>query len=81
MTTPTETAAHIAELLHLTRSTNWTSDSALELSAATLNQPAHVLALALLEFSSGLLRASKSVLEIQLDCANSQKAAEEGRLQ
>lgn len=81
MNTTNETAAHIAELLHLTRSTSWTSDSALELSAAMRDQPPYVLAMALLEFSNGLLRASRQVVALEIDCANGQIARDEGRLQ
>lgn len=81
MNTPTESAAHIAELLHLTRSTNWTSDSALQLSAAMRDQPPEVLAMALLQFSNGLLRASRQVVALEIDCANGQIARDEGRLQ
>lgn len=76
-----EPAARIAELLHKTRSTNWTSDSALELSAAMRYQPPEVLAMALLEFSNGLLRSSRQVVALQIDCANGQIERDAGRLQ
>lgn len=81
MTTTNKTAAHIAELLHLTRSTSWTSDSALELSAAMRDQSAETLAMALITYTTGLLRASRGVVELQLGCQQSQAARDEGLLQ
>lgn len=75
------TASHIAGLLHETRSTSWSTDRTLELSAAMRDQPAEVLAMALITYMSDLLRASRQVVGLQIDCAKSQKAAEEGRLQ
>jgi hypothetical protein len=76
-----EYSARIVELLHQARSTSWTSDSALQLSAAMRGQPAEVLAMALLEFSNGMLRASRQVVALEIDCANGQIARDEGRLQ
>lgn len=61
--------ARIAELLHQTRSASWTSDHCLELSGAMKGQPAEILALALLEFSQGMLRAARQVVTIQRDAA------------
>lgn len=69
MNTPNQAASHIAELLHRSRSASWTSDCTLELSAAMRNQPAEILALALLQFSQSMLRAAKQVVTIQLDAA------------
>jgi hypothetical protein len=77
----TEKASRITELLHQTRSTHWTSDSALQLSAAMRGQPPEVLAMALLQFSNGLLRASRQVVALQIDCEQGQIARDEGRLQ
>lgn len=67
--TPNQNASHIAALLHQTRSASWTSDRTLELSAAMKGQSAEVLAMALLEFSQGLLRASHGVVSIQINAA------------
>jgi hypothetical protein len=75
------TVAHIAELLHQTRSTTWCTDRALELSAAMRNQPSEVLAMALISYSAGLLGASRQVVALQLDCAKSQAARDAGELQ
>lgn len=77
----TNQAERIATLLHMTRAPSWTSDRTLELSAAMKGQPPEVLAMALLQFSQGLLRASRQVVALQLDCANGQAARDEGRLQ
>lgn len=79
--TTTETAAKIAALLHESRGTHWNSDTALQLSAAMRGQPPEVLAMALLEFSNGLLRASRNVVSLEIDCANSQAARDAGGLQ
>lgn len=79
--TTTETAANIAALLHESRGTHWNLDTALQLSAAMRGQPPEVLAMALLEFSNGLLRASRQVVALEIDCANGQMARDEGRLQ
>lgn len=77
----TTAAERIAALLHMTRTASWTSDNTLELSAAMKGQPPDVLAMALLQFSQGLLRASRQVVALQIDCANGQAARDEGRLQ
>lgn len=77
----TETAAQIAAMLHQTRSTTWSADRALELSAAIREQPAEVLAMALITYSTGLLGASRQIVALQIDCANGQIARDEGRLQ
>lgn len=79
--TTTETAAHIAALLHQTRSTTWSTDRALELSAAIRDQPAEVLAMALITYSTGLLGASRQVVELQIGCQQSQAARGAGELQ
>ncbi len=79
--TPTETAANIAAILHETRSASWSTDRALELSAATINQPPEVLAMALVTYTHALLRASKAVLSMQVDCEKSQAARDAGELQ
>lgn len=82
--TPNQNASKIAELLHRSRCTSWTSDHCLELSGAMRNQPPEVLALALLEFSQGLLRASHGVVSIQLHAAITEQVIAErdaGRLQ
>lgn len=79
--TPTETALHIAGLLHESRSSRWTSDRALELSAAMRGQRPEVLAMALLDFSNGLLRAARGVVELQIGCQESQAARNAGELQ
>jgi hypothetical protein len=81
MNTPNESAAHIAELLHLTRSSTWSTDRALELSAAMRDRSAETLAMALITYSTGLLRASRQVVALQIDCEKSQIARDEGRLQ
>lgn len=80
-TTSTTAAERIATLLHMSRTASWTSDQTLELSAAMKGQPPEVLAMALLQFSQGLLHASRQVVELQIDCANGQAARDEGRLQ
>lgn len=79
--TPKKTAEHIASLLHETRSTSWSTDRALELSASIRDQPAEALALALISYTAGLLGASRQVITLQIDCQKSQDARDEGRLQ
>lgn len=74
-------ALKIAELLHRSRSASWTSDHTLELSAAMRNQPAEIMALALLEFSQGLLKASHQVVALQIDCETAIAERDSGRLQ
>lgn len=69
MQTQNETVQKIAELLHRSRSASWTSDHTLELSGAMKGQPPEVLALALLEYSQGLLKASRGVVSLQIDAA------------
>lgn len=85
MTTPNETAARIAGLLHRSRCASWTSDQTLELSAAMRGQPPEVLALALVEYSYAMLRASHGVVSLQIDAAITEQVIAErdagGRLQ
>lgn len=86
MTTKNEHVARIAGLLHQTRSASWTSDRSLELSAAMKTATPGEMALALLEFSHDLLRAAKSVTELQLNAAIGEQVMNErdatgGRLQ
>lgn len=81
MNTTEQIAERIAALLHMTRASSWTSDHSLKLSAAMKGQPPEVLAMALLQFSQGLLRASRQVIALQIDCANGEIARDEGGLQ
>ena len=79
--TPKETAHKIAAMLHESRGTHWNSDTALQLSAAMRGKAPEVLAMALITYSTGLLRASRQVVALEIDCANGQIARDEGRLQ
>lgn len=45
------------------------------------HQPAEVMALALLEFSAGLLNASRQVVALQIDCETAVAERDAGRLQ
>lgn len=81
MNTQNQAASRIAELLHRSRSASWTSDHSLELSAAMRHQPPEILALALLEFSQGLLKASRQVVSLQIDCETAVAERDAGRLQ
>lgn len=82
--TQNQTVAHIASLLHQSRSASWTSNHTLELSGAMKGQPPEVLAMALLEYSQGLLNASRQVVSLQIDCETAIAERDEqtgGRLQ
>lgn len=69
MNTTNPNVLRIAGLLHQTRNASWTSDNTLELSAAIKTATPYEMAMALIEYSHDLLRASKQVLTIQRDAA------------
>lgn len=66
MTTASE---RITELLHRTRSTDWTSDDALALSGAIRSASPDEAKLALLDFGYALLAAARTVVTLQRDAA------------
>lgn len=69
MNTANPNVSRIAGLLHQARNVSCTSNLSLELSAAIKGATPYEMAMALLEFSHDLLRASKQVLTIQRDAA------------
>lgn len=65
----TEKARRIASLLHLTRNASFSSDQALELSAALHGAKMEEIAWGTIEFCTGLLSASRQVLRVRRDAA------------
>jgi hypothetical protein len=59
----------IAEKLHQTRAAAWTIDDSIELAATIRAASADECQHALLDFTMGLLSASRNVLTLQLDAA------------